>query len=243
MKLLNKHNILLFILTISMVSCQLDVTQNGSITGNKKVRTEERPIPETYSKLEVQEGITVYLSMNSDEKITVEADENLLKVIKTEIKGGVLKIYSDPNIKKAKARNVYISTAHINEIESSSGSSVISENTLINTNMTINSSSGSSIRLQINTTNLISKSSSGSQIKLNGKTTNLTISASSGSSINAYGLTAKEVVSKASSGSHIEVTATQNLTGKSSSGGSIHYKGNPKHIDKKTSSGGNVSAG
>lgn len=260
MKLFIKQTTLFLTLAISLASCQIEFNQNDNKTGNKKnsfkihfglndkvvgnknVITQERAIPEEFTKVEIQEGITVYLTMSSDEKITVEADENLQEVIKTEIKNGTLKIYAQPNIRKAKTRNVYVSIPNFTGIKTSSGARAISENTLISEYLDIKASSGSSIELRISTGNLTSKSSSGSSIKLNGKSEKLNVKASSGSFINAYGLKAKSVVSKVSSGSNIRVTATESLNGKASSGGSIQYKGNPKQINKKTFSGGNISA-
>ncbi len=109
--------------------------------------------------------------------------------------------------------------------------------------LTVHSSSGSHIDLQINTDKLNSSSSSGSHIKLKGKASNFSVKSCSGSSINAYNLNAKNVESKASSSSHIKVTATESLKGKASNGGGINHKGNPKTIQRKRASGGNESAG
>jgi hypothetical protein len=242
MKLGFKQTAIFLTLAFSTVSCQIDVGKKDCITGNKNITTQERSITEVFTKIDVQEGISVYITMSSDEKITVEADENLQEVIKTEIKDGILKIYSYPNIRKAKARNVYVSIPNITGVKTSSGARAFSENTLINESINVKSSSGSTIELQISTTNLTSKSSSSSSIKLTGRTTNLKAESSSSSFTNAFGLKAKNVVAKASSGSTIQVTATENLDGKVSSGGSIKHKGNPKHIDRHTSSGGNISA-
>lgn len=228
---------------VNLRSCKVVVGQNNSATGNKNVITEERAITESITKIEVQEGITVYLTMGSKDMLTVETDENLMSLIKTEFKNGNLKIFCEPNIKKSKARNVYLTADKIQTIETSSGARVISENTLIADVLTVHSSSGSHIDLQINADKLTSSSSSGSHIKLKGRASNFSVKSSSGSSINAYKLNAKNVESKASSGSHIKVTATESLKGKASSGGSINHKGNAKNIERKTSSGGNVSAG
>ena len=241
MKPLFKQIAFLFVLPISLLSCKVDVF-NGSVSGNKNIITEERNITEAISSIEVQEGIQLFITMSDVEKLTIEADENLHEVIKTEISNGNLKIFCEPNIKHSKARNVYLSVKNINSIESSSGTKVISENTLFSKSMSLKSSSGSSMNLQISTTDLYADSSSGSNIKLRGKTTNLNAESSSGSSIKGYELKAINVVSKSSSGSHISITATGKLKAKASSGSSINYKGNPKNIEKKTSSGGNVSA-
>lgn len=241
MKLFSKQIAFLLIIAVSISSCKVDVSLN-SVNGNKNVTTQDRNITEAINSIEIQEGVTVFITMSDIDKMTVEADENLHEVIKTEIKDGNLKIFCNPNIKYSKARNIHLSISEINSIESSSGSRVISENTLFSKNISLKSSSGSSMDLQVSTTNLYTDSSSGSTIKLKGKTTNLNTESSSGSSIEAYNLSANNVDAKSSSGSHTTVTVTEKLKAKASSGSSINHKGNPKNIEKKASSGGNVSA-
>ncbi|WP_152287081.1 head GIN domain-containing protein [Flavicella marina] len=242
-----KTNLTLFFIatvtTISLTSCRVDFNQKNSVTGNNKVTTEERVISESFSSIEVQEGITLYLTHSSDKKLTVEADENTHSSIQTSIKNGKLKVYCEPNIRKSKARNIYVSIDGINELETSSGGRIISENSLLSANLNATCSSGSSMNLQVKCKNIHLSTSSGSNLMIKGTTNNLSAKSSSGSSIDAYELEANLVESKASSGSHISVTAREHLKGKASSGASITHKGNPKNIEIKTSSGGNVSAG
>lgn len=64
-----------------------------------------------------QEEITVFLTMGSKDMLTLETDENLKSLIKTEFKNGNLKIFCEPNIKKSKARNVYLTADQIQTIE------------------------------------------------------------------------------------------------------------------------------
>lgn len=237
MKTTIKQTALVLFLALSLISCQTE-----KIRGNKKVTSQERNITEPFTKIDVQEGISVYISMSSEEKITVETDENLQDIIKTEIRNGRLKIYSKKKISKSKAKNVYVSILKITEIESNSGARVFSENTLTSNKMSVKSGSGSSIDLQVSTDSLFSNSSSGSSIKLKGKTLYHNANASSGSSIHAFELKAIEVEADSSSGSHIKVTATESLKGLANSGSHVKHKGNPKKIERDTSSGGNISA-
>lgn len=236
MKTSIKYTAFLFLLATSVTSCLSDKTR-----GNKIVTSQSRNVTEPFTKISAQQGLSVYITMSSEEKITVETDENLQDIIKTEIKNGTLKIYSIKKISKSEAKNVYVSILKISEIESNSGARVFAENTLISKSMTVKSSSGSSIDLQVSTDSLFSSSSSGSSLKLKGQTLYHSAKSSSGSSINSYHLKAKNVDTKANSGSHIRVTATDTLNAKANSGGSIQYKGNPNNIDRNISSGGNIS--
>ena len=237
--ILTKAVLVVFLATLT-TACHI----NGfnKIAGNKNVISKERNISEDFTKIKVSQGITVYLTMSNKTSLTVEADENLHDIIKTEVSNGVLKIYTEETIRRAKSRNVYISAPNVNAVEASSGSRVIGRNTLITTNFNVSTSSGANVNLIVNTENITSSSSSGSLIKLEGKAYEHTSKASSGSSIKAYKLKSTVAIASVSSGARIDINATEDLSAKASSGGGIGYKGNPKKIERKSSSGGNITS-
>ena len=235
---LTKTFALLFIATLS-TSCMIDGI--NSVSGNRNVKTETRKINDDFTKIDVGQGIEVFITQGSDTKLVLEADENLHKLIKTEVSNGVLKIYSKRNIWRAKAKKVYITASRINAIKASSGADVNSENTINTDTFEIHTSSGADARIDVNADTVNSSASSGSDLRIKGKANHHSAKATSGSSIKAYNLKSKNVTVKVSSGANIDVNATEFLNARASSGGDIDYRGNPKKINKKTSSGGSVS--
>jgi hypothetical protein len=210
---------ILFIATI-FTSCGLDIF-NG-VVGNSNVVITERTIKADFSGIKVSTGIDLFIRQGSTNAITVEADENLHDLIITEVKEGILKIYTDKNIWKAKARKVYVTIENLTLLKASSGSNVKSES-VINTNeIYIDASSGASIDIEV-----VAKSA--------------VTEASSGSSINAYKLKSTNANASASSGASINIYASKNMDAKASSGGAIDYTGNPTKISKEASSGGSIS--
>lgn len=222
-----------------LMSCAVDPSKK--IKGNRNVITQEREVNEPFNHVSVSQGIKLFIKMDAQETLHVEADENLHEHIITEINKGHLKIYIDGVITSSKAKTVYVSLPNLNSVKASSGSSAQSENLLMSDDLHVKSSSGASIKLDVDAINLSADSSSGSTIYLQGKATNYSSESSSGSSIRSYDLIAKNATSKVSSGARIELTATENLTPRASSGGSIKYKGKPYIDNFKTSSGGSVS--
>jgi len=211
------------------------------IKGNRKVVSEERSIRSDFDVINVQQGINLYVTQGKPTDIRVEADENILDLLITEVKNNELNIYFEKNVHQAKARNVYLTTENISKIKASSGSSVKSENTIQATSLNLDSSSGSSIKIHANANEITSESSSGSTITIMGKSQTLSANASSGSSINAQELKTVNAKTATSSGASIDVFVTGKLTAKASSGGDIDYEGNPSEVDKETSAGGSVS--
>ncbi len=229
--------ILVILLTTS--SCFVDGIMG--IRGNRKVVSEDRTISSNFDVIRVQQGIHLYLTQDNSTNIEVEADENIIDLLITEVKNNELKVYFDKNVYKAKARNVYLSTDDISRIKTSSGAHVKSENTLRVSTLDLDASSGSSIKVYVHADEVTSESSSGANIDVFGKTKLFSARASSGSSIDADELETIDAYAKASSGADINVNVSGKLTAKASSGGDIDYEGNPKDINKNTSSGGSVS--
>jgi len=223
------YKIFVLLITVNLTtSCMF----NG-LSGNGNVKTEKRNVSSNFTGIHVSQGIDVYLTTNNDQAISVEADENIIDLIKTEVKDGVLKIYLSKQVWHSKARRVYVSVPVINEVVTSSGASVRFENTLHNNRLILKSTSGSDIRAKVSVTDLTCKASSGADIRISGITKNFDVSASSGSDIKAYGLEAEYANAHASSGADIKVYATKSISVKTSSGGDVNYKGNPKKVDKK----------
>lgn len=228
------------VLSLTLFSCNLDINLNSGIKGNGEVITEYRTINEPFSAIKATEGLDVYLTQSDTESISVEADENLHDIILTEIKNGVLKIHTKENIGRSTSKKVHISFKNISSITSTSGSDVYSTNTINAERLDLKSTSGSDMKLNVNTAVLNCKSSSGSDIRISGKAIKLIAEATSGSDIKAADLIAESSQVKASSGADITVNTSKDLIAKASSGGDIKYYGNPINVDKSDSASGSI---
>ena len=226
------------LLLFSTSSCMLD-NFNG-IKGSRNVVSEKRSISNDIKSIRVQQGIQLHLTQGNSAELIVEADDNIIDLLKTEVSKGELKLYFEKNVYKAKAKNVYLTTEVIEAIRTSSGASVKSDGTIQANILTLKSSSGSSIKIDVVADEINSETSSGADIDIFGKTNTIMATSSSGSSIDADQLEANNAVAKVSSGSNIQLNVNNNLSAKASSGGHINFEGSPKKIDKETSSGGSV---
>ena len=227
------------LLLVTTTSCFMDVL--GGIKGNGEVVCEDRTNSSNFSEIIVQQGIQVYLTQGNSTSLKVEADENIIDILRTEVKNNQLKIYFDKNVYKASSRKVYLTTNDISKIETSSGAFVKTENTIETTALQLDSSSGSSIKIYVNANEISSSTSSGATIDIYGKTKEFSASSSSGSAIDADKLETINATAKASSGANIDLNVSGKLIAKASSGGDIDYEGNPSEVNKDTSSGGSVS--
>jgi hypothetical protein len=240
MKIAN-HKILtlLFVATL-FSSCAVDMFNR--VNGNRNVVTEDRSTKEDFTKIKVSTGLDLYISQGSKNQITVEADENLQDIIRTEVKDGVLRIYSEKNIWRAKARKVYVTVETLEALTATSGSDAYAKETLKVNDLKISATSGADIHISVSANTIETTATSGSNIEVSGASNNHISKATSGASIDAYQLRSKNVTVKVTSGANINVHASESIDAKATSGGDIDFKGSPKKVNKKTSSGGSVSA-
>jgi len=236
---ITKLTVILFLATF-VTSCGFDMFNR--VDGDRNVVSEKRKIDGDFTRVKVSNGLDLYIKQGKKASLTVEADENLHEIIITEVRNGMLKIYTDKNIGRAKARKVYLTVTSLEELKASSGSDVFSENILKAQDLEIGTSSGADMKIEVDADSVTSSSSSGSDLKVMGVSNSHSANASSGSSIHAYGLKSKDVTARVSSGADINIYASASINARASSGGDIRFKGNPESVKKKTSSGGGVSS-
>tara|TARA_B100000795_G_C22804133_1_gene443776 strand:- start:4933 stop:5658 length:726 start_codon:yes stop_codon:yes gene_type:complete len=240
MKIANHKILTLLFVTTLFSSCAVDLFNR--VSGNRNVVTEDRSTKEYFTKIKVSTGLDLYVSQGSKNQITVEADENLQDIIVTEVNDGILKIYSEKNIWRAKARKIYVTIKNLEAITATSGSDVYTNETLKVNNLNISATSGADIHISVDANTIETAATSGSDIEISGVSNNHISKATSGASIDAYQLRSKNVTVRVTSGADINVYASESIDAKATSGGDIDFKGSPKKVNKKTSSGGSVSA-
>jgi hypothetical protein len=157
------------------------------------------------------------------------------------VQNGILKIYSDKNIWKAKARKVYVTIENLTFLKATSGSDVRSE-TIIKTNeISVTATSGADINIDVEVENVETNTTSGADLIISGTAINHASSATSGSAIDAYDLKSDNVIVKVTSGADIRTYASKKIEARATSGGAVYFKGNPTVVNKKTTSGGSIS--
>jgi hypothetical protein len=231
--------IVLLVIATTLGSCDFDINI-GQKNGNGNVVTQERNVSSDFNKVRGSAGLDVYLTQGDENKIVVEADENLLEYIETEIENGKLKIRSTENIGRAKAKKVYVTYTSLNTVEASSGADVIVNSVLKSENITLDASSGADLEVEVFAREVFAETSSGAEIKVSGKATSLKANASSGSELNARTLLVVNCNADASSGADITVNVKDQLDTETSSGGDIKYYGDPAAVSKNNSSTGSV---
>lgn len=229
----------LFVVLFTLSSCEFQFTI-GSVTGNGNVIKEDHVLSGKFQKIKASNGLLVELVNSQEQKIIIEADENLHEYIEIEIDKGNLIVKTTKNIRKAKSKKVTIAYTELESIQASSGANVIGLSEMIADKFDLKTSSGAQIDVSVLAKEIDAQSSSGSSINIRGQARNFNTKASSGSSIDAKDLIAIYCVSKTSSGASSTLNVQQSLDAKASSGSEVKYYGEPEVVTQNTSSSGRV---
>lgn len=233
---MKKQILILMLLTpFIWTQCVFDI-----VKGNHKTQTETRSLTEKFTKLDVSEGIEVIMENEKTPTIKVETDENLLPLLKTEVREETLFVYFDGNVSQRKSSKVFIGKSDLEAVYVSSAGSVYSENKLTADSFEAIASSAGDIKLHIDTPKLKTNTSSSGEIILLGHANVVQATASSGGTINLTDMHIQRAEANASSGADIEMFCTEEIKAYASSGGSIEVTGHPKLVHSDKSSGGSV---
>jgi hypothetical protein len=228
------------IIILSSTSCiQIQGQHWKSIEGNRKVVTRERKT-DSFTGLKVSSGIDVYLKQGNNEAVSVEADENIQEYILTEVRGGVLNVYSEYNIRDAEKKRVYVTMKEVNSVKTTSAGDVYGESSINSDKLELSASSAGDIKFEVKTNKIDIDISSSGDIALTGETDMLRADLSSAGDLKAYDLKAREADISVSSAGDADVNVSEKITARASSAGDINYKGDPKYVDAHSSSAGGI---
>lgn len=229
------------VVSIFLSSCGFDIQIGDFGTGkrgNGNVVTDTRSTSGGFTKVSASEGLMVYVTQADDFSIEVEADENIIDLIRTDIKNGKLRIHAEENIGSA-TKNIYVSLPKISELRASSGSHLETKNTIKSNELAVDGSSGAILDIDLIAQELELDASSGANVNIDGQADNADVDVSSGGNINAKDLETKTCTADASSGGNVKIQVSESLVADASSGGNISYSGDPD-VEKKKSVSGSV---
>lgn len=228
---------LLFIffgLILLLVAC---VTKYGS----GKIISENRSL-QNFTGIEVGGDFDVEVVSGKDYNVKIEADDNVMPYVITEMDGDRLKLSLAKNFSVNDGHlKAYISAPVIKYIQASASAKITSPSGINSEDkVELSTSSAGSIKTAVDAPAVKLGASSGSEIEASGMCKTLTGSASSGASVKAADLLSENADVSASSGGSVRLYSSVNLKAQASSGGSIRYSGTPSTQIEK-SSGGSVS--
>lgn len=185
------------------------------------VRKSEKRDLKTFSAVDTTGAYEVQISCQKPASFEIEADDNILPLIKTEVRDGVLYVSSQESYNSAKAVTLRIALPELSAV-SSRGAGDISVT-------------------DANSNDLKIESTGAASIKAAGKVKTATFSSTGAGDIDASRLVAEKTKVTVTGAASVNVYASEQLDVSVSGAGSVNYSGNPKTVNKGVSGFGSVN--
>jgi len=191
----------------------------GGVQGSGNIIREKRDV-KGFEKIQVGGGFQVEIVAGKEFGVEVEADDNLMPLVTTEVDGDTLEIGRQKGYSAKSPLRVRITAPNISSIDTSGGAGVtISE---------------------VKNSNLSIESSGGSKVTAAGTTEKLNIQMSGGAKVIASDLAAVDVNVDGSGGSSADVLVSGELRSDISGGARVTYGGSPTSIVTTKTGGARV---
>lgn len=224
----------MLITLLIIVSCNV-IGEMGS--GN--IIRQERKVS-SFNGIDVSGAFDVKLTQGTSNSVIVEADDNLMDLIRTEVRGSTLMIDNKKPIAHSKSMKVFITFTELKSIDLSGAVDVESEGKLTLPELAISGSGASDAKLEMDVQRLGIDCSGGSKLKLTGSAKDVDVDVSGAVDLFAFDFPAENYKLSISGAGKAEINVSKNLKVDISGAASVRYKGTPTGIYQDISGAGSV---
>src|SRR5215471_4097573 len=213
-----KTKILLLLLVavgLSLSGCKFERGLEGS--GNRK--TEKRDV-KSFSAIDASGAYTIDITCQKAAGLEVEADDNILPLIKTEVRDGILFVSNDQPYHSSKTVTLRITLPELNSVA--------------------NHGAGEIKIVDANSSDLKIDSTGAASVDAAGTSKSVQISSTGAGKIDTSKLRADKAKVEVSGAASVDVYASEQLDVNVSGAGHVSYRGNPKTVNKHVSGIGSV---
>lgn len=188
-----------------------------------------------------------FITQGATEGVRIEAPAKLLPYIVTEVKNGILQVYTknhtDWNIFRSEKIAIYINAKEINSVQLSGSGDVFFKEGINATNLRVTLSGSGDIRGRVNVTDIDCNLTGSGDIQLSGRAENAKVKVVGSGDFSGKGMQTTNTYAEVVGSGDADVSATESLNARVSGSGDISYSGNPKNLKKSKSGSGSIRRG
>lgn len=198
----------------------------------------------SFSAIQVSGGIEVFLSKGNKQVVAVSnSKKENNSMIKTEVVGGVLRIYPQSNsgvFRNVGRMRAYVAYSQLSSVKLTGAAELNITDELNSDELTLTLSGASEIKGKIRADRLKATLSGASDARLTGTATEIQLTCSGASDFKSADLVTERCIAVVSGASDVRVTVNQSLKVKASGASDFFYKGTPQKTEIEKSGGSDV---
>lgn len=231
--------IVLLVVIAFMIYLRVNISVFKVVEGSGNVVRQYREVPD-FQSVQLRGNLKAYFVQDADYQINIEADDNLMDLVVTEINNGQLSVYLEKPVRRGATLNLYIHAANLEALHVSAGSKAYSDKPLTGSSFEHNVQAGAKSTLHLQYDNMELKVQAGAITILEGRVGTLTVLSAAGAIVDAKELVVRDCEIDAKAGSVNNLFVTGTLSGSVTRGAVIHYAGDPVIADLDVKTGGHV---
>jgi hypothetical protein len=190
------------------------------LAGSGVRKTEKRDV-KSFSAIDTTGSYTIDVTCQKAAGLEVDADDNILPLIKTEVRDGILFVSNDQPYHSSKTVTLRITVPDLNSVA--------------------NHGAGQIKIVDANSSDLKIDSTGAASVEAAGTAKSIQISSTGAGEIDTSKLHADKAKVEVSGAASVDVYASEQLDVNVSGAGNVNYSGNPKTVNKHVSGIGSVS--
>ena len=224
-------------IAITSTSCNInDNCRSGS--GHQVTKTREIA---AFDRIEVSDSFKVNIKEDSTSStLSITADDNLFRYIKTTVTNGKLRIYIKQNVCNSGDMIINVPVKMLSGLKISDGAELVADGKITAKDIFISVSDGAKMTIDLTANHVATTESDSGELNLKGQASSNDIKLSDGSKLNAPDFVTGESNVQSSDGSYAELNILNALSVQSSDGAVVKYHGNPKSVVANKSDGASV---
>jgi hypothetical protein len=190
------------------------------VQGSGVRKVEKRELG-AFKSIETTGAFEILVACQQAPSFEIEGDDNLLPLVRTEVRGGVLHIFNQSNYRTAKGITVRIGVPDLEGILTTGAGDIRITN--------------------VKNDKLVVSSKGAARIEASGQTKFASITSTGAGQIDANKLHAESATVTVTGAGHVNVYATRRLDATVSGVGQITYDGDPAEVNRKVSGIGSIN--
>lgn len=218
-------------------SCSLETDE---LVGNGKVTNKKRFVKD-FNKIDINGVFDVYLYQDVVERLEIETDDNLHKLIDVNTINGTLYIKTDTEEDyNATKMDLYLTVTDIDEITLDGINGLYCKDTLRLADLEIDKNNNGHLLLKTNLNQLDLNAYNAGEIELRGSADRVNFSNKMSGDVYAYQFVTRDMDLKHDGIGEVQINVTNNLSVDLSGVGNVRCKGIPQNVTRNISGQGKV---
>ena len=229
----------LIIISIASVSI-LSSCRFGCVKGSGHQVTESHKVDD-FTAIKISGGFKVNLKQDSSKTVTITADDNLLKYIRSESDGNVLKIYTKKNFCGSGEIIINIGVKNLERIDGSGAVDFHSDGKLNTKDLAIKLAGAGKVDLDLTAANVTTDGSGSTEIDLKGQATSNRVDLTGNGDMHAFDFVVGTYDIHTTGASDCEINVLNSLNVNTTGASDIKYKGNPTSVNSSKTGASTVT--